>query len=67
MFRSCIDIDDEVIDMALLGSSKEPISYIISWSNLGFPDGIVQAFIVSLIYKLIFLISTIYLLLGVAL
>ena len=29
---------NSVIDMALLGSSKEPIS----WSNLDFPDGIVQ-------------------------
>ena len=33
---------NSVIDMALVGSSKEPISYITSWSNLDLPDGIIQ-------------------------
>ena len=33
---------NSVIDVALLVSNKEPISFHISWSYLDFPDGIAQ-------------------------
>ena len=35
-------LTNSVIDVALLGSNKEPISFHISWSYLDFPDGIAK-------------------------